>query len=594
MAATAAARVLLALAVVAASLDASAALRSLGVRAGAGAAGASADGDAAVDLNATNFDAILKASPESFAVVEFFAHCSFSIGCGAQCPACRNYKPHYEKVAKLFNGPDAAHPGIIVMARVDCASKQVNVELCNRFSVDHYPFLLWGPPTKFASAQWKPKQENSEIELIDDGRTAERLLKWINKKMGSSFSLDDKKYENESTLPKNASDPEQIVRAIYDVEEATAHALQIILEHKMIKSETRDSLIRFLQILVAHHPSKRCRRGSAELLINFDDHWPTNLSLSSQESSKLLESVAAENHRICGKEVPRGYWDLMFCRGSKSETRGFSCGLWVLLHSLTVRIGDGESQSTFTSICDFIHNFFICEECRRHFYEMCSSVSVPFKSARGLALWLWSAHNKVNERLMKEEKNLGTGDPSFPKVIWPPKQLCPSCYRSSSSAADGAVQVDWNEDEVFGFLVNYYGKMLVSTYKDTYMESILQEKVQAGSISDDSAASSAATVPIGAALGVAIASCTFGALACFWRAQQKNRNAKKELELRNSATPCRMSASEGAAVNVYSLDGVNLASTLKCGKGKCPSHHLSYEKHTDLLVLTHVIVCATT
>jgi hypothetical protein len=49
-----------------------------------------------------------------------------------------------------------------------------------------------------------------------------------------------------------------------------------------------------------------------------------------------------------------------------------SCGLWVLLHSLTVRIGDGESQTTFTSICDFIHNFFICEECRTHFYEMCS------------------------------------------------------------------------------------------------------------------------------------------------------------------------------------------------------------------------------
>jgi len=121
--------------------------------------------------------------------------------CLLRCPACRNYKPHYEKVAKLFNGPDAAHPGIIVMARVDCASK-VNVDLCNKFSVDHYPFLAWGPPAKFDSPQWKPKQENSELELIDDGRTAERLLKWINKKMGSSFSLDDKKYENESALPK--------------------------------------------------------------------------------------------------------------------------------------------------------------------------------------------------------------------------------------------------------------------------------------------------------------------------------------------------------------------------------------------------------
>ncbi|TVT98797.1 hypothetical protein EJB05_55886 [Eragrostis curvula] len=514
------ARLLLVLAVAAVYLHAAAALRSLGVREGAGAGasagGAAGSGDAAIDLNTTNFDAFLKASPESFAVVEFFAH---------WCPACRNYKPQYEKVAKLFNGPDAAHPGIIVMTRVDCAEKetsQMNMDLCSRFSVSHYPFLLWGPPTKFVSAQWKPKQENSEIELIEEARTAERLLKWINKKMGRqvsclSFSLDDKKYENESMLPKNASDPEQIVRAIYDVEEATAHALQIILEHKMIKPETRDTLIRFLQILVAHHPSKRCRRGSADLLINFDDHWPTNLSLSSQESSRLLESVTADNHQICGKEVPRGYW--MFCRGSRSETRGFSCGLWVLMHSLTVRVGDGESQMTFTSICDFIHNFFICEECRKHFYEMCSSVSVPFKSTRDLALWLWSTHNKVNDRLMKEEKELGTGDPSFPKAVWPPKQLCPSCYR----AAAGAVQVDWDEDEVFQFLVNYYGKMLVSSYKDSYMESLLQEKKQLGSISDESSASSAATVPIGAALGVAVASCTFGALACFWRTQQKNR-----------------------------------------------------------------------
>ncbi|VAH10930.1 sulfhydryl oxidase 1-like isoform X1 [Triticum dicoccoides] len=484
------------------------ALRSLGVGDGAEAA---AQGDYAVDLNATSFDAFLTASREQFAVVEFFAH---------WCPACRNYKPHYEKVAKLFNGPDAAHPGRILMARVDCASK-VNVDLCSRFSVDHYPFLLWGPPPKFANTKWDRKQEKSEIKLIDDGRTAERLLKWINKQLESSFTLDDRKYENENMLPNNASDPKQVVQAIYDVEEATAHALQIILDNKMIKPDTRDSLIRFLQILVAHHPSKRCRRGSADLLINFDDHWPSNLSLSSQDSSKLLESVAADNHKICGKEVPRGYW--IFCRGSKSETRGFSCGLWVLLHSLTVQIGDGESQSTFTSICDFIHNFFICEECRKHFYDMCSSVSVPFKSARDLSLWLWSTHNKVNERLMKEEKDMGTGDPSFPKAIWPPKALCPSCYRSSSRTSDGTLQVDWNEDEVFPFLVNYYGKTLVSSYKETYMES-LQGRTQVGAaLADDASSSHAARVPIGAALGVAAASCTFGALACFWRTQQKNR-----------------------------------------------------------------------
>ncbi|PWA44749.1 Erv1/Alr [Artemisia annua] len=70
--------------------------------------------DLAVDLNVTNFDSVLKDTPASYAIVEFFAH---------WCPACRNYKPQYEKVARIFNGPNAAHPGIILMARVDCANK---------------------------------------------------------------------------------------------------------------------------------------------------------------------------------------------------------------------------------------------------------------------------------------------------------------------------------------------------------------------------------------------------------------------------------------------------------------------------------------
>ncbi|XP_020105886.1 sulfhydryl oxidase 1-like isoform X1 [Ananas comosus] len=465
--------------------------------------------DVAVDLNATTFDAALKGSPATFAVVEFFAH---------WCPACRNYKPHYEKVARLFNGPEAVHPGIVFMARVDCAMK-VNTNLCDRFSVSHYPMLLWGPPSKFVSSRWDPKQEKSEIQSIDDGRTAERLLNWINKRMGSSFSLDDEKFENENTLPRNASDPEQIARAIYDVEEATANAFEIILDHKMIKPDTRAPLIKFLQLLVAHHPSKRCRKGSAEILINFDDLWPSNPFLaSSEEVIRLQEGDAAKNYWICGKEVPRGYW--IFCRGSKNETRGFSCGLWVLLHSLSVRVGDGESQAAFTTICDFIHNFFICEECRRHFYNMCSRVSTHFNSTRDLTLWLWSTHNKVNERLMKEEKALHTEDPVFPKVMWPTKQLCPSCYHSLSRASSSSMQIDWNEDEVFHFLVNHYGNILVSSHMDSSVNGNRNDL----SLADDIAASTnAVAVPIGAALGIALASCAFGALACFWRAQQKNR-----------------------------------------------------------------------
>ncbi|KDP34979.1 hypothetical protein JCGZ_09267 [Jatropha curcas] len=468
--------------------------------------------DYAVDLNITNFDSVLRDTPATFAIVEFFAH---------WCPACRNYKPHYEKVARLFNGPDAVHPGIVLMARVDCASK-INNKLCDRFSISHYPMLFWGPPSKFVAGGWEPKEEKSEIRVIDDGRTAEHLLNWINKQLGSSYHLDDQKFENEH-LPSNVSDPGQIARAVYDVEEATTIAFDIIFEHKMIKSETRASLIKFLQLLVAHHPSKRCRKGSAEVLVSFDDLCPPNEKLEALSNGKDMLG----NFQICGKDVPRGYW--MFCRGSKNDTRGFSCGLWVLLHSLSVRIEDGESQFAFTTICDFIHNFFICEECRQHFYKMCSSVDRPFDSSRDFVLWLWSAHNKVNERLMKEEASLGTDDPKFPKIIWPPRQLCSSCYLSDDQRDDGTSRVAWNKDEVYSFLTNYYGKTLASLYKE---KGVLLSEVTDGAIEDLVASTNAVVVPVGAALAIALASCAFGALACYWRSQQKSRKPRRKPELR--------------------------------------------------------------
>lgn len=148
---------------------------------------------------------------------------------------------------------------------------------------------------------------------------------------------------------------------------------------------------------------------------------------------------------------------------------------------------------------------------------MIFSVSGPFNKTRDFALWLWSAHNKVNERLSKEEAILQTGDPKFPKMIWPPKQLCSSCRQSQSQGNNG---IQWDQDEVFKFLTDYYGKKLVSIYKDKNNH----ESDKSGAALDDLVVSTNAfVVPLGAALAIAVASCAFGALACYWRSQQKSR-----------------------------------------------------------------------
>lgn len=132
---------------------------------------------------------------------------------------------------------------------------------------------------------------------------------------------------------------------------------------------------------------------------------------------------------------------------------------------------------------------------------------------------------------MKEEASLETGDPEFPKIMWPPRQLCPSCY-SSKSGKDSS-KIEWDNNEVYKFLKGYYGKALVSLYK----EKELVERRSVGLLAEDLTASStsvnALVVPLGAALAIAVASCAFGALACYWRQHQKSRKYKYLHSLKN-------------------------------------------------------------
>lgn len=53
----------------------------------------------------------------------------------------------------------------------------------------------------------------------------------------------------------------------------------------------------------------RCRRGIAEILVSFDDLWPSGpISVGSKEAPNLQEQDIIKSYPICGKEVPRHYW----------------------------------------------------------------------------------------------------------------------------------------------------------------------------------------------------------------------------------------------------------------------------------------------
>eukprot|EP00250_Pteridium_aquilinum_P003787 c14075_g1_i1 orf=202-1773(+) len=471
--------------------------------------------DFAAELDATSFNSSLWAAPARWAILEFYAH---------WCPACRNYKPQYEKVARLFNGPDAAHPGIVFMAKVDCALK-INAPLCDRFKIAHYPTLLWAPPSSFTWAS----DEHASWEAIENGRKAESLLQFINNKIGETFTLDDAiTYEN-NLVKGDELDFGQVAISNFDIEEATAKAMDIILIEKLLNQKTRSSFIQFLQLLVVHHPSRNCRKGTADLLMNLEDLWPPFLR---QGDEKLKEAdtdgviqepdfKALENFHVCGDHIPRGYW--MFCRGSRNDTRGYSCGLWLLFHAVSVRVDDRLASSTFRTICSFIDHFFTCKECREHFLEFCSSAKTKVSSRRQLVLWLWNVHNEVNDRVGKEEASLGTGDSKFVKQVWPPLTLCKACRKDGDvKRAEGTPQDIFNFSEVYSFLLTFYGHALAPSRNMTFIN--IPAKQGGGLLKvQESTSRSAVTVPVGAALAIAFASCGFGAVACYWRTRQKKR-----------------------------------------------------------------------
>lgn len=65
----------------------------------------------------------------------------------------------------------------------------------------------------------------------------------------------------------------------------------------------------------------------------------------------------------------------------------------------------------------------------------------------GAVLWLWSRHNRVNTRL----KGSPSEDPQFPKVQWPPRELCPACHNE----IQGSMPV-WDLTNTLSFLKAHF------------------------------------------------------------------------------------------------------------------------------------------
>ena len=71
-----------------------------------------------------------------------------------------------------------------------------------------------------------------------------------------------------------------------------------------------------------------------------------------------------------------------------------------------------QPQEVLKAVRDYVKEFFGCRECAEHFVAMATEGLWEVKTLSGAVTWLWTRHNRVNNRLAGEveEEHTSSGD----------------------------------------------------------------------------------------------------------------------------------------------------------------------------------------
>ncbi|GBF96297.1 hypothetical protein Rsub_09092 [Raphidocelis subcapitata] len=244
--------------------------------------------------------------------------------------------------------------------------------------------------------------------------------------------------------------------------------------------QARTSLRALLDLWAVGHPVARCRRQAQASASRFESIWILGLKYKSLDQLRSLQPCNVRPSGApgaAGKSLPTAPahgdggasggggegppWAM--CQGSTPEARGFTCGLWMMFHTVAARLPETHGGRLLIEALEgFANHFFFCKVCQKHFKSMLSRPEAQaVVSRRDGVLWLWKAHNEVNARLARVESEHGgssSGDPQHPKRQWPTPAACPGCRRRTQpgAAAAGVPAFEWNEDRVLDFLDDAY------------------------------------------------------------------------------------------------------------------------------------------
>ncbi|XP_014798814.1 PREDICTED: sulfhydryl oxidase 1 [Calidris pugnax] len=250
--------------------------------------------------------------------------------------------------------------------------------------------------------------------------------------------------ETNTPQPKRA-DRSKVYMA--DLESALHYSLRVEAARASALSGAQLAAFKcYVATLVKYFPGRSCVQTYLQSL----DTWLRNWTEPELPRSTLKEAMKNNKDASHPAVLPTNVtW--VGCQGSEPHFRGYPCGLWTVFHLLTVQAAQNGPDKELplevlnTMRC-YVRHFFGCQECAQHFEAMAAESMDRVASREEAVLWLWSHHNEVNARLAGGD----TEDPNFPKLQWPPPDMCPQCHKEERGVHA------WDEQAVFTFLKAHF------------------------------------------------------------------------------------------------------------------------------------------
>lgn len=231
-----------------------------------------------------------------------------------------------------------------------------------------------------------------------------------------------------TSMPLFRADLEQAIR------KTLAHEIP---QHETISGESLSALRHFVSVLYRYYDfaNKSSFRKLLDYLVE-----PSRKEVKGGEFKAFVESL---NPPIVQKSRYIG------CFSTQNGLRRFPCSIWSLFHHLTVQHLESEENEDPMEVLQAMHgyikHFFGCTDCSKHFQDMAKRNHIWNVTSKDQAvLWLWNAHNEVNQRLSGD---VVTEDKNHPKIQFPPEESCHVCRKKTG---------EWDKTEVLEFLRRHY------------------------------------------------------------------------------------------------------------------------------------------